>query len=138
MYLPGLVSVPAGDDWVVTLNWSRIWNRRLVAFVDHVFEDAVAGGEDAAVEVDDVAGAELADVFFLQRDVEVPLLRLAVDLLLAVGGDCGFLGTADWGVTRRLFRRGAFRLRAARPFMPSPPLVDGCGSPGTYSAPSRR
>jgi len=33
---------------------------------------------------------------------------------------------------------GRFSLRAARPFMPSPPLVDGWGSPGTYSAPSRR
>ena len=103
-------------------------NRRLVALVDHVFEDAVAGGEDAAGEVDDVAGAKLADVLLAERDVEVPFARLAVR---RVAGGWG-LGAGGCLRCRLTPVPGPESLApsAARPFIPSPPLVDGCGFAG--------
>jgi hypothetical protein len=48
-----------------------------VAFVDHVFEDAVAGGEDAAGKIDDIAGAKLADIGLAKGDFEMPFARFA-------------------------------------------------------------
>ena len=77
MYLPGRDFGAGGRRLRGDVELVADVDRRLVALVDHVFEDAVAGGEDAAGEVDDVAGAELADVRFAERDREMPLLRLA-------------------------------------------------------------
>ena len=74
MYLPGRDFGAGGRRLGGDVELVADVDGRFVALVDHVFEDAVARGEDAAGEVDDVAGAELADVVFAERDVEVPLL----------------------------------------------------------------